>query len=143
LGGGALAVVPIPSRRASRRRRGTSLAGDLAAGAVIGLRAGGLAARPVDLLRRSPGSRDQVGLGARQRASNREAATEVAVGALRRAEQRGAGAVVLVDDILTTGASILDAERVLARRGCAVLGAMVLAATPATDAASRPALAPP
>jgi predicted amidophosphoribosyltransferase len=37
---------------------------------------------------------------------------------------------VLLDDVVTTGATLRDAARVLAAAGCAVLGAVVVARTP-------------
>jgi hypothetical protein len=57
----------------------------------------------------------------------------------RRADGIGPAAppVLLVDDVLTTGATLLDAERALARAGRATLGAVVLAVSP-REARPRP-----
>ncbi len=44
---------------------------------------------------------------------------------------------ILVDDVLTTGATLAAVERALERRGHDVLGATVLAATPAPGRATR------
>jgi predicted amidophosphoribosyltransferase len=82
----------------------------------------GLDAQVRDVLRRPAASREQAGLGARARALGREGATLV----------RGdpAAPVLLVDDVVTTGATLLDAERALARAGHATLGAIALAVSP-------------
>jgi predicted amidophosphoribosyltransferase len=131
VGGSELIVVPIPSRAISHWRRGTNLVGCLAAGLCQGLQSGGLPARCQTLLTRHPLSRDQVGLAARQRGQNRQNATRL------RHKQLIKQPIVLVDDIVTTGASLLDAERLLARAGLICLGAAVLAATPAKVRTNR------
>ncbi|MDR1427229.1 MAG: hypothetical protein LBJ08_05665 [Bifidobacteriaceae bacterium] len=123
-----LAVVPVPSRWVSTLRRGSPLTQALALGCAAGLRERGVEARVDGLLARRMGSRDQVGLGGRARAANREGATLV-----RRRAIAGSAAL-LVDDVVTTGASLLDAERALSRAGVGVLGAAVLAATPPSSA---------
>ncbi|MCL2786929.1 MAG: ComF family protein [Micrococcales bacterium] len=120
-----LALVPIPSRATSRLKRGGLLTLDLASGLAQGMDDAGVPTPVRQLLARAPGSRDQVGLGSRARATNRVDSTTI---------RRGGGplpaAVILTDDIVTTGASLLDAERVLTRAGVLVLGAAILAATP-------------
>ncbi len=129
-----LLVVPVPSTAAARRRRGTWLVDDLARGAVRGLTATGDAAARAPVLRRR-GGRDQVGLGARERARNLDGQVVVARG---RAVTLPGHDVLLVDDVLTTGASLAACAAVLAAAGARVVGALTLASTPAPGAASTP-----
>lgn len=120
-----LLVVPAPSSAAARRRRGEDLVGRL--GGVV---AQALApARPSALpaLRRRWGGRDQVGLGARGRGAN--LAGQIAVRGSAR-DRLAAQPVLLVDDVLTTGATLAACERALSGAGAVVVGALVLAATP-------------
>ncbi|MDR1293586.1 MAG: hypothetical protein LBK59_01300 [Bifidobacteriaceae bacterium] len=133
LGLSGVCAVPIPSRMVSRLRRGGRLTEQLAAGLVRGLRTGGLDAIVTSCLVRTPGARDQVGLGGRARSANREGATQVW-------SLRGVGrgmAAIMVDDVVTTGASLLDAERALAAAGVGALGAAVLAASPPSGQGER------
>jgi predicted amidophosphoribosyltransferase len=65
---------------------------------------------------------DQAGLGARARQQN-------LAGALRLRRPIKAGAVVIVDDLVTTGSSLTEAARVLRAAGMPVLGAATVAAT--------------
>jgi predicted amidophosphoribosyltransferase len=116
-------LVPVPTTRRSRRRRGADLVGVAASDAARRLRAVGLRAEVVGALAFDRVPRDQVGLGAAERRAN-------LTGALRRSRRRlpGPADVVVVDDVVTTGATLDEAVRVLAADGTPVLGAAVVAA---------------
>ncbi|MES0835466.1 ComF family protein [Nocardiopsis tropica] len=87
-------------------------------------RAGGPAAGTVlPLLRHRGRPRRQAGLGRAERLANREG-TLVAVPPSR---DRAGGAAVVVDDVLTTGATAAEATRALRAAGIRVAGAVVLA----------------
>ncbi|GAA3801896.1 hypothetical protein CSO01_00040 [Cellulomonas soli] len=139
-----LLVVPVPSTAAARRRRGADLVALLAGGVAEALDDGpgrqerGSRARALVALRRR-GGRDQVGLGRRARADNLAGRVRLARG-LDPAELDGVP-VLLVDDILTTGATAAQCQEVLARAGAVVIGLLVLASTPPPGAPST--LAPP
>jgi predicted amidophosphoribosyltransferase len=128
LGSASLAVVPVPSTGAARRARSREPVAVLARAVAAGLRDAGVPARVVPALARRGSGRDQVGLGARARGRNLAGAV--------RMTRRGATALgqrsvcILVDDVLTTGATLAAVERTLERYGHDVLGATVLAATP-------------
>lgn len=117
---GPVVVVPAPSglrRRIARR----FVVGRLAAAVARGLtEAGHEVAGVADVLRSRGGSIH--GLGARARGGART--MRLRRGALR------AGAVLLVDDVITTGATVAAARDLLESDGAQVLGAVVLAATP-------------
>lgn len=123
---GPVALVPVPTTGRARRARGADLVGDLAAEAAVALRATGLPARARPALGFARRPLDQVGLGARERRANLH-------GALRarpRARTIAAGvSVVLVDDVTTTGATLVEAARALGAAGVRVHGAAVLAVT--------------
>ena len=99
----------------------------LAAVASRRLRARGRPVRAVRLLRQRRGVSDQAGLGARGRAAN--VAGAFAVRRPLRGVPAGAG-VVVVDDVVTTGASAAEAVRVLRAHGVVVLGVAAVAWTP-------------
>lgn len=128
----ALRVVQVPTTAAARRRRGADLVGRLAEGVAAGLTHGGLPAGATPVLRRRAAV-DQVGLGARARGRNSAQVT------LRPDCDARARLHLLVDDVVTTGATLAACCRALEAAGGLVLGAVVLAATP-PPAAHRPVL---
>ncbi len=132
VGQAGLLVVPAPSAPGSRLRRGREPVGVLAGAVAAALRDGGVPAVVVPALRRRRTTRDQVGLGARARGRNLGASVRVR----RRALREGA-TCLLVDDVLTTGATLAAAERALTGAATPVLGALVLAATPPPDAVTE------
>lgn len=107
-------LVPVPTRRAARRARGADHMAILAARAARGLRADGLPAHRLAALRQVRVGVDQVGLSRAARRAN--LAGSLASGALP------AGPVVVVDDVLTTGATVVEAVRALRAAGGSVLG---------------------
>ncbi|PID53603.1 MAG: phosphoribosyltransferase [Micrococcales bacterium] len=115
--GPPLVLVPVPSRRASCWQRGRWPLGEVST-RLSGLGVG-LPVRPV--LRMASGVRDQAGIGAHERHANLS-------GRLRMVAPIADDArVLLVDDIVTTGASLDAARRAL--RPWPVVGAAVVAAT--------------
>lgn len=117
-------LVPVPSRRAAVRSRGFDHAGRLARSAAAQLRESGRPAQAAALLAPARRVRDQAGLDVAARAGNLE-------GALRLQQPlRGAWSVVVVDDVVTSGATLAEASRVLLAGGARLVGAATVAATP-------------
>ena len=139
--GAPLAVVPVPSSPGARRRRGADLVAGLAGAVARGLVEAGVPARPAPVLVRRRGGRDQVGLGARARSRN--AAGSVRLRRWPHWDPAGTWCL-LVDDVVTTGSTLAACDDLLADGGGLVLGAVVLAATPAPGAAvARRTIRPP
>ncbi|MCF3961659.1 ComF family protein [Streptomyces fuscigenes] len=105
---GPLLLVPVPSARGAVAARGHDAVRRVALAAAGDLRRGGRPAQVVPVLRQRRAVADQVGLGAHQRRVNLAGALEVAGGGARLLAE---GRVVLVDDLMTTGASLAEAAR--------------------------------
>ncbi|MEV7275818.1 ComF family protein [Streptomyces sp. NPDC093111] len=114
-GGGPLLLVPVPSSRRSVRARGHDPTRRIALAAAARLRRTGRAARVLPVLRQGRAVADQTGLGARGRFANLAGALEVAPAGVRLLDEaaRKAARCVLVDDLMTTGASLAEAARAL------------------------------
>ncbi len=114
---GDLVLVPVPSSRSAARQRG----GDhLLRLAVEAARQIGLPVLPA--LRLAGRVRDSAGLSTAQRAAN-------LAGRMIAAPATPRFAVLIVDDIVTTGATLAEASRALQAAGWPVRGAAVIAAT--------------
>lgn len=107
-------LATIPSTRLAYRRRGYHPV------ELVLARAGLRAAHPLRIVRQTE---DQAGLGLSARAENRR-------GSLRSNARAAGSDWLLIDDILTTGATLLEAERAIRAGGGRVLGAAVIAHTP-------------
>ncbi|WP_076481128.1 ComF family protein [Williamsia sterculiae] len=121
-----LVLVPAPTTASAARRRGGDPVTAIAEAAAARL---GSRVRVVPLLRTRWGVRDSVGLSASARTGNLTGAIR-AIGPSTRWRHAGDAdvAVVLVDDVLTTGATAAESVRVLAGRGVSVDMVSVLGA---------------
>lgn len=123
---GEVLVVPVPSAARAVRQRGDDVVRLLASQVVRRFREAGRQARLTAVLRQRRGVMDSAGLSAHARAENLADALVV-----RRPEHqlvRGS-AVVVVDDLVTTGATLATATDALTRAGAHVVGAAAVAAT--------------
>jgi len=124
-GAGPLVLVPAPSRPAAARRRGGQHMAVVAERCAAAVRATGVPAHAVRALRLNGRAVDSVGLDAADRAANLAGRLRPVPG---RAPPPGAR-VVLLDDVITTGATAVACVSALASAGVAV--AAVLAVTTA------------
>lgn len=122
-----LTVVPIPSTPRSRRERGDDPLRDLVACAIRGTSGVGTPPHVTPALRMHRRIHDQVGLTRRQRITNLTGAMSVDPGF---SERLGGQVVVLADDVVTTGATLSEAARVLRGAGCRRVVAATVANAP-------------
>jgi predicted amidophosphoribosyltransferase len=106
-------LVPIPSSRAARRRRGRNFMVDIAQG--VGQLSGYRISDPLELIRKV---RDQSGLHADARSENLRGAFGVKAGSYPR------GDLVLIDDVVTTGSTLREAARALTCQGYRVVASV-------------------
>ncbi|MFI9273571.1 ComF family protein [Kitasatospora sp. NPDC052896] len=128
---GPLLLVPMPSTRRAVRARGHDATLRLARAAARELGRTGLPCRVAPVLRPTRRIADQSGLGAAERRRNLHGALTVPT----RLRSRLAGLrPVLVDDLVTTGATLAEAARALGAAGAPPLAAATVAATAADRA---------
>lgn len=122
---GPILLVPVPSSAAARRRRGHHhvLALCRRAGRGGDLRAAGVSVAPLLVPQRVVA--DQRGLTSSERSRNLAGSMRC-----RRVPSRLAGLpCVVVDDVVTTGSTALEASRALGEAGLPVVAVVALAAT--------------
>ncbi len=138
--GARVLVVPVPTSSAARRRRGGDPVALLARRAVVAVRGPPVGLRPdlvvVPALRHRRRVRDQSRLSRTERRANLRGA--LAVHPRAAAIVRGA-TVVLVDDVVTTGATLGEASRALRRAGALHVVAVTVARTPRPGVSRAPA----
>jgi ComF family protein len=132
-------LVPVPTSGSAYRKRGFSPVHLLLAG--TGRSSSGCHADCMDALRkaRNPEARlagGQKGLGRGDRSRRVRGSMRTARGA--RGRCLNGRQCIIVDDVLTTGATLAEAARAVHEAGGIVLGAVVLAATRPPDAAAAP-----
>lgn len=125
-GNGPVLAVPVPSSGTSTRRRGDAPLEGLVTAASHRVDPAGRLLLPAPALRVRRRVADQAGLDHRARAANLEHAMEVRG---RWAAVVAGATCLLVDDVLTTGATLVEATRALRRAGAAHVVAVTAAAT--------------
>ena len=115
-------LVPVPSDPRAVRARGHDHARRLARRAAAVLRAAGVDARAGPLLVHARRVADQAGLDTAGRTANLQ-------GALQARRPLAGLVVVVVDDVVTSGATLAEAARAVTAAGARVHGAATVAAT--------------
>lgn len=106
-------LVPIPSSRSNSRRRGRNFISDLCQ--EISRQTNIPVTPTLELARKV---KDQSGLSAKARATNMKGAFAISAGVYPR------GDLILIDDVVTTGATVSEAARALNSHGFHLLGSV-------------------
>jgi predicted amidophosphoribosyltransferase len=125
-------LVPVPSRGRVVRRRGHDPLLRIAVRAASRLRGCGVHASVSRLLRSVRVTADQAGLAASERARNLTGSMACSAGS-RTPPNLAGHRLVVVDDVITTGATVREAQRALEDGGFVVRGVATVAATRRTS----------
>jgi predicted amidophosphoribosyltransferase len=125
--GRSVLLVPVPSSRRARAERGADVVRRLALRAARRARSTGACVQVLPALSLGRSVADQAGLGRAARAGNVAGAMRIRAGAQRVI---GGRPCVVVDDVVTTGATALEAVRALGAAGALPVGVAVPCATP-------------
>lgn len=131
-------LVPVPSRPGVARARGDDPLVRVVRGAAGELRRWGVDVRMHRMLRSRRGVEDQAGLDAAARAANLAGSMSCPSAQLRRLAAHGPVLVVLCDDVVTTGATLVEARRALVAVGVRPLASAVVAAVRLRSGPSDP-----
>lgn len=119
-------LVGVPSSPAAVRKRGHDATARLAQVAAACLRKHGVDVEAMPVLRLRRRVADQVGLSAPEREANVAGAFEVCRG---RSQLIASRSVMIIDDVITSGATLVEAARAIAAAGADEPRAAVIAAT--------------
>lgn len=132
---GAVLLVPVPSSPQAVRARGADPIAELARAAAGVLAGAGVDASLWHALRSSRRRLDQAGLDTARRAANLDGSMQARRGART-------GTVLVVDDVVTTGATLLEAARALRATGVEPAACAVVAATRRRRPSAHPCRGP-
>ena len=123
-------VIAIPSRRSATRKRGRNFLNEIAS-KVIDISELKIKPLDIELLTHSRNVKDQSALNSRERMLNLSGALEVSGKHSLKMQGGNIGPLIIVDDLITTGATLGEAVRALHCAGFEVKGAV-------TGAVARP-----
>ena len=112
-------LVPIPSRRSATRKRGRDFMQE-----ITDLVAENESIKSLQILRHQRAVRDQSQLNSQQRSRNIAGAFSTSFNLAEMRDSGNIGPLIIVDDLVTTGATLAEAIRALRTAGFPVLGAV-------------------
>jgi predicted amidophosphoribosyltransferase len=120
---GGSTLVAIPSRRSATRKRGRNFLSEITS-EVARISENRISFIDTKLLVHSRSVKDQSALNSRQRQSNVSGALVVPSNFTPRSSGGNIGPLIIVDDLITTGATLAEAIRALCAAGFEVKGAV-------------------
>jgi len=112
-------LIGIPSRSSATRKRGRNFMVE-----ITNSVANANSLDSLDILRHIRSVRDQSKLDLAQRSQNIDGALGVSIGSSKAAKIGNIRPLIIVDDLITTGATLAEAIRALSTAGFAVIGAV-------------------